>query len=72
MSYSINLPDKLFAEVRRYASVSGRSVPEQIEYWSHIGKITEENPDLPYGFIKQLLISKQEADEGELADYHFG
>ena len=47
-------------------------MPEQIEYWSRIGKIAEENPDLPYAFIRQVLISKQEADEGELADYYFG
>jgi hypothetical protein len=72
MSQSVKLPDQLLQEVRRAASVNRRSVPKQIEYWSHIGKIAEDNPDLPYGFIRQILISKQEAEDGELGEFQFG
>ena len=72
MSHPVKLPDKFIEEARRYASLNSRSVPKQIEYWSRIGKIAEENPDLPYGFIKQVLISKQEAEDGELTEYEFG
>ena len=71
MSQAVKLPDKLLEEARRYASLNSRSVPKQIEYWSRIGKIAEENPDLPYSFIRQVLISKQEADDGELTEYKF-
>jgi hypothetical protein len=68
----VHLSDQLIADARRHAGVNSRSVPKQIEYWSRIGKVAEENPDLPYAFIKELLLSKQETDEGKLTDYQFG
>jgi hypothetical protein len=37
----------------------------QIEYWSRIGKIAEENPDLPFFMILDILIADQEAVVGE-------
>jgi len=43
------------------------SVPKQIEYWSRIGKIAEENPDLPYSMIRDILVADQEAVVGEYA-----
>jgi hypothetical protein len=72
MSHPVKLSDDLIEEARRYASLNSRSVPKQIEYWSRIGKIAEDNPDIPYGFIKQILLSKQEMEDGELIDYVFG
>ena len=54
---TINLPDELVEEAKRYASVYSRSTPKQIEYWAKIGKIAEENPDLPYDFIKDVLLA---------------
>jgi hypothetical protein len=72
VSHPVHLSDQLYDEARRHASVNSRSVPKQIEYWSRIGKMAEENPDLPYAFIKGVLASKQEADEGKLTDYQFG
>jgi hypothetical protein len=72
MSHPVQLSDQLFDDARRYASVNRRSVPKQIEYWAAIGKLADENPDLPYGFIREILLSKQEADDGKLTDYQFG
>jgi hypothetical protein len=40
-------------EAGKYASVYTRSVSMQIEHWARIGKIAEENPDLPYAFIRK-------------------
>ena len=37
-----------------------------------IEKIAKENPDLPYEFIKGILISQQEAESGQCEEYHFG
>ena len=71
MPQSVKLSDELLADARRHAALSSRSVPKQIEFWSRIGKIAEENPDLPYGFIKEALLSKQVADAGNLTEYHF-
>lgn len=72
MPHPVQLSDQLFDDARRHASVSHRSVPKQIEYWASIGKLADENPDMPYGFIKDILLSKQEADDGKLTDYQFG
>lgn len=72
MSHSVKLSDDLVSEAQRHAGLNSRSVPKQIEYWSRIGKIAEDNPDLPYSLIKQLLLSKQDAEEGDLTEYKYG
>ncbi len=71
MAKAVKLSDKLVEEAKRYAEISCRSVPGQIEYWSKVGKIAEENPDLPYEFIKDILLAMQE-DDSELTEYKFG
>ena len=72
MSHSVQLSDQLIEAARHHATVSQRSVPKQIEYWARIGKIADENPDLPYALIKEILHSKREADAGNLTEYQFG
>ena len=39
---------------------------------ARLGKIAEENPDLPIGFVKDILISLQEVEAGEVSEYQFG
>lgn len=72
MATTIKLSDELVREARRYADVYSRSVPKQIEYWSRIGKIAEENPDLSYRFIKDILIAQLEVENGQVTPYEFG
>jgi len=72
MSQAVNLPDQLVNDARRYAGVNSRSVPKQIEYWARIGKIADENPDLPYDFIKGILLGLQEVKDGDVSEYQFG
>ncbi len=50
--------------------VKKRSIAGQIEYWAT--KIVEENPDLPYSFIKDILIGKEQAGNNLLSPYEFG
>lgn len=69
MSINVKLPDGLVDQAKRYGHVQHRSVPKQIEYWSKIGKIAEENPDLPFSLIRGILLADQEAVVGE---YQFG
>ena len=69
MSINVKLSESLIDQARRYASIQHRSVPKQIEYWSQIGKIAEENPDLPFSVIREILIADQEEPVGE---YRFG
>ena len=54
---------------KRYGSLEHRSVPKQIEYWSQIGKLVTDNPDLTFSVICDILIADQEAPAGE---YPFG
>ena len=69
MSINVKLADSLVEQAKRYALIQHRSVPKQIEYWSQIGRIAEENPDLPFSMIRDILIADQEAPAGE---YVFG
>jgi hypothetical protein len=72
MSTTIKLPDEMISEARRYGEIYSRSAPRQIEYWARIGKIAEENPDLSYGFIKDILLARRELADGETTPYTFG
>ncbi|MEZ5690981.1 MAG: ParD-like family protein [Rickettsiales bacterium] len=69
MSMPVKLSDNLINEAKRYAAACSRSLPKQIEHWSRIGKIAEDNPDLPYSFIHELLLSIEEVRDGEVSDF---
>ena len=72
MSVAVRLSEKLIKDARVLAEVENRTVPGQIEYWAKIGKIAEQNPDLPYNLIREILIGLQELDSGEGIEYKFG
>ncbi|NBO57088.1 MAG: hypothetical protein EBU84_21400 [Actinobacteria bacterium] len=69
MSVNVRLPETLVEQARRRGNAQQRSVGKQIEYWSRIGKIAEENPDLPFALIQEILVADQEPSVGE---YKFG
>ena len=72
MSKAIKLSDQLVADATRYAKVFHRSPPKQIEHWATIGRVAEENPDLPLRFVINILMGLEEAEAGELSEYRFG
>ena len=72
MPQSVKLSDELIKQARHYGDVYHRSTAKQIEYWSTIGKISEENPDLPYSFIKDILLAQREVLSGDVTPYDFG
>lgn len=55
-----------------HATEQHRSVPKQIEYWARLGKAVEDNPELPYQFIKDTLLAVAEAQTGQYSEYKFG
>lgn len=65
MSINVKLSEDLVEQAKRYALIQHRSLPKQIEHWSKIGKIAEENPDIPYAMILDILIADQEDVVGE-------
>ena len=46
--------------------------PDQIEHWARIGKCAEENPDLTYSQIKEILTGISELEDGQYSEYKFG
>jgi hypothetical protein len=72
VAQSIKLSGSLLSEAARHANVFSRSVPKQIEHWAKIGKIVEENPDLSYEDITNILFAQIEADKGDVTEYKFG
>ena len=69
MAVALKLSDALVEDAKVVGAAEHRSVPKQIEYWSQIGRIAAENPDLPFSVIRDILVADQEAPVGE---YQFG
>lgn len=65
MAVNVKLSETLVEQAKHHGTIQHRSVPKQIEYWSRIGKIAEENPDLPFSMIREILIADQEEPIGE-------
>lgn len=72
MSRAVKISEHLVAKASTRAKVMSRSVAGQIEYWANIGQIAEDNPDLPYSFIRDILISLEESQSDHLEEYKFG
>jgi len=71
MAISVELSDDIVAQAKTMSRALNCSVAEQVEYWVKIGKNSEENPDLTYDLIKQLLIAREESLAGDLKPYKF-
>jgi hypothetical protein len=72
MPNAIQLSELLIEEAKPYAQAMYRSVAEQIEYWARLGKVAEENSDLPIPMLQDLLVSMEEVKAGYLSAYQFG
>jgi len=70
-SNSIRLDQELIEQAAIMGKALNRSTPKQIEHWARIGQIMEDNPDLPYEFVKQAIIAQAERDAGKLETYDF-
>ncbi|APD50187.1 TA system antitoxin ParD family protein [Francisella hispaniensis] len=71
MALSVRLSDDLVTQAKAIAKVMHRSCASQIEHWAMIGKIMEDNPDLPYDFVIGSLVAKAEMDNNMVDDYEF-
>lgn len=72
MSVAVRISEPLAKKARSRSKAMHRSVAGQIEYWAKMGEILEENPDLSFGFVQDILIGREEAKQGELTSYEFG
>ena len=71
MPTAVKISDELIAQARIKSKIFKRSIAGQIEYWAQIGKIVEENPDLPLPFIQDLLLGKEQIRAGMGTPYVF-
>ena len=69
---AVRLSGEVMEAAIAYAPIHSRSIPKQIEHWVKIGKLAEENPDLPYSFIKDALVAKLEMEHGDVSIFKFG
>lgn len=72
MATAVRISEKLVNEAKKFSRVDHRSITGQIEHWAKIGKCAEENPDLTYNLIKEILMGIEELEQGERAEYKFG
>ena len=72
MGNAVRISDDLFSDARVHSRLNNRSITGQIEFWAKIGKCVEENPDLTYEQIKEILLGLEELREGISTEYKFG
>jgi hypothetical protein len=72
MAIALKLSDELIDLAKPHAAAEHRSIPKQIEYLARLGKAVEDNPELPFQFIKDTLLAVAEANAGQVTEYKFG
>ena len=72
MPTAVRISEELVNEAKKTSKIDHRSLTGQIEHWARIGKCAEENPDLTYDLIKEILVGIVELDLGEKTEYQFG
>ncbi|MBI2907935.1 MAG: hypothetical protein HYX92_09795 [Chloroflexi bacterium] len=71
MAAAVRISEELVNEARKSSRIDHRSLAGQIEHWARVGKRAEENPDLTYSLIKDILIGPEELERGEKTEYAF-
>ena len=72
MATAVRITDDLVRDAKIFSKIDSRSLTGQIEHWARIGKCAEENTDLTYSLIKDILIGLAELEQGESSEYKFG
>jgi hypothetical protein len=71
MTHAVKISEELFKNARINAKVFNRSTAGQIEYWAKIGKVVEENPDLPFEFLQDVLMGLASIEKGDMQEFKF-
>ncbi len=72
MATAVRITDDLVRDAKIFSKIDKRSLTGQIEHWARIGKCAEENSDLTYALIKDILVGLAELEQGESSEYKFG
>lgn len=71
MSVAVRISDPLANKARSRSRAMHRSLAGQIEYWAEMGEILEDNPDLSFSFVQEMMIGREQANVGDLTPYQF-
>jgi len=71
MAVAVKLSEDIVSDAKIMSKALNRSIAGQIEHWTKIGRLAEENPDLTYEFIKNILIAQQEIEAEKFEAYVF-
>jgi len=69
---AVRISEELVNDAQKFSRIDHRSLTGQIEHWARMGKCAEENPDLTYSLIKEMLIGIEDLGQGERSEYKFG
>ncbi|HIP76450.1 MAG TPA: hypothetical protein EYH12_04860 [Psychromonas hadalis] len=69
MAISVRLDEGFVTHARVHAEAEKRSLPKQIEYWAKVGQVMIDNPDLPYEFVHEYFLAKEEVKQGLVKPY---
>ena len=72
MATAVRVSEELVTQAKKFSRIDHRSVASQIDHWARMGKCVEENPNLTYFLIKEMLIGLEELEQGEKTEYSFG
>jgi len=71
MPTAVRISDDLIKSARKVSKIENRSLTGQIEYWAKIGQIAEENPELSYKLIREILLGLEDFRSGDFSEYQF-
>jgi hypothetical protein len=71
MATAVRISEELANDAKKISRIDHRSLAGQIEHWARMGKCAEENPDLTYSLIKEILVGVDELEQGDKSEYKF-
>lgn len=61
----VRVDNDFMEDVKIAATFNHRPVGYQVQYWARLGQIMEDNPDLHFEAIKNILQGMSELNEGK-------
>lgn len=71
-STAVKIDSDIVDQAKIYGKAESRSATKQVEYWARIGKIAQDNPDLTYEDITEILLGMAQVKSGMTIPYKFG
>jgi len=67
MATSVKLNDEFVARARKIAQAEHRTLPSQIEFYFKIALAAEENPDLSFHAVKEIMVAREDRETEEFS-----